>query len=251
MSEILSQQDGGYRYIQGVFQYSAGVAAENGYRLERARFAKMLPLEEAFMAIQFHLRSVGRPVSALCACELRSPKPFTEKEFKEFNQRYVAALADFRVLKHGLNPIARTNVCLEIEPPPVVSVYAFTYTVPEEKSESPKSFVVSGSGEVPEGMGNYLDHVICLGDRSPEGVRAKARWVCEEMERRMKLLGFGWDSATSTQLYTVQDIHPFLADELVRRGAASGGLNWHFSRPPVDGLDYEMDVRGVAREIVL
>jgi hypothetical protein len=29
------------------------------------------------------------------------------------------------------------------------------------------------------------------------------------------------------------------------------GIVWHFARPPVQGLDYEMDVRGVAREIVL
>ena len=29
------------------------------------------------------------------------------------------------------------------------------------------------------------------------------------------------------------------------------GLTWHYARPPVQGLDYEMDVRGVAREIVM
>jgi hypothetical protein len=28
------------------------------------------------------------------------------------------------------------------------------------------------------------------------------------------------------------------------------GLTWHFARPPVR-VEYEMDVRGVAREIVL
>jgi hypothetical protein len=46
-------------------------------------------------------------------------------------------------------------------------------------------------------------------------------------------------------------VHPFLADEIVRRGATRGGLTWHFCRPPVVELDYEMDVRGVARELVL
>jgi hypothetical protein len=30
-----------------------------------------------------------------------------------------------------------------------------------------------------------------------------------------------------------------------------GGLTWHHARPPVVGLEYEMDVRGAAREIVL
>jgi len=28
-------------------------------------------------------------------------------------------------------------------------------------------------------------------------------------------------------------------------------LTWHFARPPVQGLDFEMDVRGVAYELVI
>jgi hypothetical protein len=49
----------------------------------------------------------------------------------------------------------------------------------------------------------------------------------------------------------VHDVHPILEDEIVRRGATPGGLTWHFARPPVVDLEFEMDVRGVAREIVL
>ena len=36
-----------------------------------------------------------------------------------------------------------------------------------------------------------------------------------------------------------------------RRGAARHGLTWHLNRPPVRGLDYEMDTRGVAVERVV
>jgi len=82
-------------------------------------------------------------------------------------------------------------------------------------------------------------------------LREKARWVLGEMERRMEGLGFSWADATASQLYTVHDVHPFLADELVARGATPGGLTWHFARPPVVDLDYEMDVRGVPRELLL
>ena len=53
------------------------------------------------------------------------------------------------------------------------------------------------------------------------------------------------------QVYTIFEIHPLLADEFVRRGAMSGGLAWHFARPPVQGLDFEVDVRGVAHELVI
>jgi hypothetical protein len=56
---------------------------------------------------------------------------------------------------------------------------------------------------------------------------------------------------TSTQVYTIFDIHLLLADEFVRRGAIPGGLTWHFARPPVQGLDFEVDVRGVAHELVI
>jgi hypothetical protein len=71
------------------------------------------------------------------------------------------------------------------------------------------------------------------------------------MERRLAAMGVGWDAVTATQVYTVHDIHSFLADEIVRRGAAEAGLTWHFARPPVQGLEYEMDVRGVPSELVI
>ena len=63
--------------------------------------------------------------------------------------------------------------------------------------------------------------------------------------------GPGWADVTATQVYTIFDIHPLLADEFVRRGAMSGGLAWHFARPPVQGLDFEVDVRGIAHEFVI
>jgi hypothetical protein len=31
----------------------------------------------------------------------------------------------------------------------------------------------------------------------------------------------------------------------------AAGLSWHFARPPVQDLDYDMDVRGVYQEIML
>ena len=42
-----------------------------------------------------------------------------------------------------------------------------------------------------------------------------------------------------------------LAVEIVRRGAARSGLTWHFNRPPVTGLEFEMDCRGVMYEQVV
>jgi hypothetical protein len=249
MSQLTSYPDGGYRYIPSVFQYSAGVTAAEGFTIERARLREPKPLPEGFAMIEAHLGALGRPVAALCACELRSPAPFTENGFITFNRQYVAPLERWNIIQSGVNPIARTNVCPEILPPATVVVYAFSYTV--LAPSAPPSFVIAGSGEAPEGKGNYRDHAIRLGDCSTHGLREKARWVLEEMERRMQMMGFSWKDATGTHLYTVHDVHPFLADELAARGAMQAGLTWHFARPPVRDLEYEMDVRGVTRKIVL
>jgi hypothetical protein len=250
MAEVILNTPGGFRYIKGVFQYSAGVAAQPGYRIERARFRRPLPLAEGFRAIEAHLDAIGRPLHAFCACELRSPEPFTEAGFAAFNREYVGPLVRWGVLHGETNPVARTNVCPEIDVPKAPSFYAFSYTV-ECSDARFGSFIASGSGEAPEGKGSYLAHTIRPGDCSPEGLKAKATWVCEEMERRMSALGYGWADATGTHLYTVHNVHPFLADVLVQRGATRTGLNWHYSRPPVSHLDYEMDVRAVEREIVI
>ena len=159
-------------------------------------------------------------------------------------------LAEWGLFREGeLNPVARGNVCPEVAPPPEPCFHAFVFTVPDPAA--PPSFAVAGSAEAPEGGANYRDHVVAPGDPSPAGLRAKARWVLGEMERRMALLGAGWAGTTAVQAYTVHDIHPLLAGELVARGAARHGLTWQFCRPPVVGLDYEMDCRGVWRERVL
>lgn len=246
MAEVISFPAGGYRYIKGAFQYSGGVAAEPGFAVERARFRRPVPLAEGFAAVEAHLQRLGRPPTAFAACELRSPAPFDDEGFIRFNRQYVGTLERWGLFKDDVNPVARTNVCPEVNPPAEVCLYAFSYTVPGEGG-----FVAAGSGEAREGQGTYRERAVRFGDRSTEGLREKAQWVLGEMERRMSALGFGWGDVTGTHLYTVFDIHPFLGEELARRGAMAHGLSWHFARPPLVDLDYEMDVRGVAREIVI
>jgi len=239
---------GGYRFIPFQFQYSGGVVAEPGFRIERARFRRPPPLAQGFDAIEAYLGALGRPPAAFCACELRSPAQFTEAGFIAFNRSYVERLAAWGIFRAEVNPVARSNVCPEIEPPVTPSFYAFSYTVPGEGG----GFVAAGSGEAGgESSGSYADRIVRLGDQSPDAMREKARFVLGEMERRMTALGFGWGDVTTTQLYSIYDIHSFFADEIVARGAAPAGLTWHYARPPVEGLDLEIDVRGVTRELVI
>ena len=241
--------NGGYRYLEGVFQYSGGVRAFDGYRIERVRFRNMPPVAEGFERIEKHLAGLNLPLTSFCACELRSPAQFSEAGFRSFNEDYVKTLERWGLFASGRNPVARSNVCPEIAPPATPVFHAFSYARPG-KALAP-NFVIAGSGEVSERGGNYRDHIVAYGDTSSAGMREKARCVLDEMERRLGALGFGSKDTTDTQVYTVFDVHSYLADDLVRRGAAGRGFTWHFCRPPIIGLEFEMDCRGIETEHVL
>lgn len=239
---------GGFRFLEGGFPYSQGVVATPGHAIVRARFRWVRPLAEGFAAIEAHLRGHGRPLTALCAAELRSPAPFTLDGFREFNAGYVAVLERWGLYRDGLNPVARSNLAPVVDPPAAPGFFAFSYTEPAGASSRP-SFVVAGNGEWPEG-GRFPGDIVRRGETSPDAVRAKAAHVVEVMESRMRALGAGWEDATGVHVYTALDAG-VVAESLNRRGMAGVGLTWFLVRPPIVELEFEMDMRGVAREIVL
>jgi hypothetical protein len=240
---------GNYRFIPAVFQYSGGAAADSGFEIDRVRFDRVLPLAEGFAQVAKYIKSAGRPLTAFCGCELRSPAAFTDDGFRKFNQHYVKTLAEWGLFDGSVNPVARSNVCPEIDPASEPSFYAFSFTRPSQ-SATP-SFVISGSGEAREGGATYSERTVRYRDLSPDGLSEKISFVVDAMERRMGEFGFSWSDTTAVQTYTVHDFHPVFADALVRRGAARSGLTWHFARPPVIDLEYEMDCRRVMREMVI
>ena len=249
MANVIVFAPGGYRYISAVFQYSGGIAAEPGFEIERARLARPLPIAEGFAAVEAHFAAIGRPTTSFAACELRSPAPFTEQGFIDFNRHYVQTLEGWGIFKNDVNPVARTNVCPEYHKPASPSLYAFSYTVPSKSKRG--SFIIAGGGDAREGRGSYKDSIVRYGETSPDAMLEKIRFVVAEMGHRLKALGFSWEDAISTQAYTAQNIGPFVGEEIAKKGVAPGGLSWHFARPPVVGLEFEMDVRGAAREIVI
>src|SRR6266481_5585950 len=240
---------GDYAFIPAVFQYSSGAAADSGFEIERVRFDALLPLAEGFAQAAKYIKTAGRPLTAFCACELRSPAAFTEDGFRRFNEHYVKTLAAWGLYDGSVNPVARSNVCPQIDPPAEPSFYAFSFTRPGQNTMP--SFVISGSGEAREGGVTYSERTVRYRDLSPDGLKEKVGFVVGAMEDRMAEFGFGWKDMTAVQAYTVHDFHPVFAETLVRRGAARSGLTWHFARPPVIDLEYEMDCRRVMREMVI
>src|SRR3954463_15797579 len=140
---LLAFEPGGYRFVEGVFQYSAGVAALPDHRIVRVQFRQPVPLNEGFNRIERIISAVRRPLTAFCACELRSPAPFSESGFAAFNKVYVGTLERWSIYDGKTNPIARSNVCPAIDPPAVPSFHAFSYT--ETAADAEPSFVVAGS----------------------------------------------------------------------------------------------------------
>jgi hypothetical protein len=240
---------GNYRFIPAVFQYSSGAAADPGFEIERVRFDHLLPLAEGFAQVAKYIQAAGRPLTSFCACELRSPAAFTEDGFRTFNQHYVKTLAEWGLFDGTINPVARSNVCPEIDPPAEPSFHAFSFTRPSQRATP--TFVVAGGAELRGGGGSYPERIVRYRDPSADAMKEKVRFTVASMEERLDAFGAGWKDTTGVQTYSVHDFHPVMTEELVRRGATRSGLTWHFARPPVIDLEYEMDCRRVMRETVI
>jgi hypothetical protein len=237
MATTIDTPAGGYRYIPYAFQYSGGVAALDGFRIERVEFSRPLPLAAGFAWIEDYLGRLGVPLLGFCACELRSPEQFTDAGFIAFNRQYTQTLRRWGVMRdENDNPVARSNVIPQLHKPAEPSFHAFCFARPADRASG--SFVIAGSGEGP----------FRGGETDPDGMRKKAVYVLGQMEERMAALGKTWADTTATQVYTVHDLHSHMEDEIVRRGAALHGLAWHFARPPIEGLEYEIDCRSVPVE---
>ena len=238
---------GGYRYIPHAFQYSGGVEALQGYRIERVELARPLPLAAGFAWIENYLGKLGAPLTGFCACELRSPAQFTNQGFIDFNRHYTQTLMRWGVMKNAEdNPVARSNVIPLLHKPTEPSFYAFSFA--RQAAGESGSFVIAGSGEASDAPVPYAKRTVRYGETSHGAMREKAVFVLARMEERMAALGKTWADTTATQVYTVHDLHSYLADDIVQRGAAQHGLLWHYARPPVEGLEFEVDCRSVPVE---
>lgn len=247
---LVQNNRGNYSFVRGIAPYSAGVVAEPGFEIVHVRLSRYTVLARGFEAVEAHLKKAGRPLQSLCGMELRSPKPFTFEGFNQFNAGYVDVLKKWDILLDGLNPVARTNVAPEVNPPAQPSLYGFSYTAPSKAAR--KTFVVAGAGELPEGSLDAKD-VVRRGDTGPDAIQEKARFVMGLMEGRLRELRVGWGDVNTTEIYTIHNIRPFMETELLKRleDGAAHGLTWHYSRPPIVTIEYEMDLRGCVTELVI
>jgi hypothetical protein len=243
-------EKGNYRFLPGIAPFSSGVVALPGYQVVHATLRRPMPYRKGFELIDGHLRGEGRPRAALCAIELRIPEPLTPDGFDSFNQGYRALLTEWDILLEGVNPIARTNVAPLVGAPAEASLYGFAYTLPG--GPSTPTFVVAGSGEMRDRAADMAG-LVRRGETTPAAMREKAAFVVGVMRDRLHGLGGDWTDVTAINVYTAHPIEHLLADTILGNvgAAAVHGVHWHLSRPPVKEIEFEMDMRGVARRLYL
>ena len=241
--------NGNYIFQPGGSPYSSGVRAMPGYELRHITLMRPLPLAKGLDAIARHLEGMQRPPQTLCGLELRCPAAYSFAGFAAFNEQYRNLLQHHGMLSDGPNAVARTNIAPAVEPPTEQMIHAFTYTVPGVRLSGRPSFVISGAGELVQAALNS-SAIVRPGEMSEDAMAEKALLVMDVMESRLSALGVDWPQVTVVNVYTIHNIAPLLHDILLKRmrEAARLGVHWNLSRPPVIGIEFEMDMRGVADE---
>ena len=270
---LSTNPEGNYQFIPGTATFSSGAVAQPGYAMVHAIFRRPLMLAAAFEVMQSHLAGLGRPMQAVAGIELRSPKPFSFASFGGFNKVYVDLLQQYglqlTVDGKALGPAARSN--LAPEPlsiaPSEVSVYAFTYTVRSvavRGDDGYAQFVAAGSGELrpaPKSTVNQTvnsgtaprDLIVRVGETNGSALREKAIYCMNAVADELSALGTSWADCTAVNIYTVHPISGFLHDDILLPlgDAAIHGVHWHYTRPPIEEIEFEVDARGVSQEIML
>jgi hypothetical protein len=246
---LTENTEGDYRFVHGIGPFSAAVTANPGFEIVHARFLPLIALNDGYIRVKRHLQQARRPLEALCGMELRIPKVLSRDAFDQFNRPYIERLKAWGLGSTGPNPVTRTNVAFEANPVSEPMLAGFYYTIPS--TVPGETFVLSGAPEIASREGGV--QIVARGDISADGLRQKLECILQVLGAHLSEMKLNWEMATAVNVYTVFDVHPLLAPVLLPvLGAAShAGITWHYARPPVSGLDLEVDARAVRSELIL
>jgi len=246
---LIDNPKGGFSFVKGIGPFSSGAVADAGFEIVHAVAMPLIKLDDGYGAIERHMREVGRPLHAVCGMELRIPKPLTSAGFDEFNRGYLKRLAAWDVHLDGNNPIARTNVAIETTPIAEPMLYGFYYTTASSKPS--RTFVLAGAGEVKSMSAGKLE-IVAGDDVSPSGLAQKTKFVIDLLASRLAEMKMTWADATTVNLYMVHDANTVIASTILPElgVAAHRGVTWHYTRPPIDVMQMEIDAHAVMTEVV-
>jgi hypothetical protein len=250
--EKLNNTDGHYDFLTGIPAFSSGVRAHDGYDVVRAVFERPLPWATGFDRVERHFESEGLSNASLCSVELRCPRPYSSGGFDAFNETYVERLLSMGVFEKGTpTPVGRTNVAPVDHTPETQSMYAFSYVRPAT-TEREISFVIAGGGEV---RGGTIDEttIVRYGDVTEAGMIEKATFVLDVMERRLRELDLAWADARTVNVYTKHPVDGAVSGLIDQRVGDTSlhGVHRYRTAPPVEHIEFEMDVKGPTWELAL
>jgi hypothetical protein len=238
-----------YRFLPGSDPYSSGVIANPGHEITHCRLLQDLPWRDGLERIRKHVEANGLTHHAICGIELRCPAPHSLDGFGSFNKQYFALLDEWDMLVDGQNPIARTNVSPVVSAPGETMLYGFSHLTP---STRPGTFIVAGGGELPHGE-LARKHIVRVGETTPDAMQEKVQCVVRIMQTRLKRLGADPGNTSRIAVYCAREWGPLIESEIISGlpGAARIGVTWFHARPPVEEIEFEMDIHGVYRDEVV
>jgi hypothetical protein len=243
---LLANEAGSYRILPAGTVFCGGAIPLAGHEIVHALVSPWVPLKDGYGFIESYLKSIGRPVQALCGMELRSPQQMTLEGFRTFNAPYVEQLTKWDLLLGRYSAVCRTNVVPARDAPKEASLHAFSYCVPSDYQGV--TFCISGTADI-----DQRGKIVAEGDVSSAGMKQRLQYCVDVITERLAQLELAWSSVTHTDLCVAQDI-PGLLDGVVvpgLQGAAARGIRVHLARPPIIGSEVELECRGVRREIVV
>jgi hypothetical protein len=243
---LIDNKAGNYRFAPGGAVFCGGVVPDDGYEVVRVLLRPWIPLERAYLFIQNHLKSLGRPTQAFCGIELRVPAPLTFADWATFNVPYLRQLREWGLIFGDQSGVCRSNIALALGAPQETSVCAFSYTVPT--SPSVKTFFLSGQADI-----DSAGKIVAEGDTGASAMHKRARFTIDTVGATLGKLGVGWEDTTQIALFHVADIPDLWGSallgtlgEAVRRGV----LVYH-ARPPLAGAEVELEARAVRQELIV
>lgn len=242
-NQLIEYQAGNYKVLPSGAAYCSGIIPDPGYQVVRVELNPWLPLDEAYAFIERHLKGAGRPVQAFCGIELRVPEALTFDKWSSFNVPYLTQLRKWGLMHGDFSGVCRSNIALDIHPPAVTSMCAFSYIAVATSAEP--TFLLSGQADI--GPGNKI---IAEGSVGLHAMQTRTRFTIDTVSDTLRKLGFSWNDTTRIALFHVHEIPDLWGSTLlgavgepIRRGVLT-----YRARPPIAGGEVELEARAIRQE---
>ena len=245
-NQLIEHRSGNYKVLPSGAAYCAGIIPDPGYEVVRVELDPWLALDEAYPFIENHLKRAGRPVQAFCGIEFRVPEPLTFDKWSSFNVPYLAQLRKWGLMHGDLSGVCRSNIALDIHPPTVTSMCAFSYTAPA--TSTAPTFLLSGQADI--GPDNKI---IAEAKVDLQAMQARTRFTIDTVGDTLRKLGFSWGDTTRIALFHVHEIPDLWGPALLGAVGESirRGVLVYRARPPIAGAEVEMEARAIRQEWIV